>query len=114
MATISRELVAASSKPLVLSILAKGENYGYEIIGEVKRLSGGELEWTDGMLYPVLHRLEREGMIESFWQKADTGRDRKYYKLTKTGRKEIEKQKAQWKTVNEALTQTWNEAPGHA
>jgi len=68
MATISRELVAASSKPLVLSVLAKRESYGYDIIRQVKELSGGQLEWADGMLYPVLHRLERDGLIKSFWK----------------------------------------------
>ncbi len=109
MTAISRELVAASSKPLVLSILAGRESYGYEIIGEVKRLSGGDLEWTDGMLYPVLHRLEREGLVESFWRKSDTGRDRKYYRLKKAGLKEIESQKAQWQSVNAALAQLWDE-----
>ena len=110
MATISRELVAASSKPLVLSILAKkGESYGYEIISQVKLLSGGQLEWTDGMLYPVLHRLERDGMIKSVWKKSDTGRDRKYYRLKQAGKKEIERQKAQWGSVSGALDKLWDE-----
>ena len=56
----SKDLVAASSTPIVLAILARGESYGYEILQEVRAVSGGELEWTDGMLYPLLHRLERE------------------------------------------------------
>ena len=109
MSEISRELVAASSKPMVLSILVGRESYGYEIIGEVRRLSGGDLEWTDGMLYPVLHRLEREGLIESFWRKSEAGRDRKYYRLKKAGMKEIESQKEQWRSVNAALGQLWDE-----
>ena len=110
MATVSRELVAASSKPLVLSILAKeGESYGYEIISQVRDLSGGVLEWTDGMLYPVLHRLERDGLIKSVWKKSDTGRDRKYYRLRQAGKKEIEAQKAQWESVSNALEKLWDE-----
>ena len=58
---IDKDLVAASATPLVLSILSEGENYGYAIIKRVSELSGGELQWTDGMLYPLLHRLERHG-----------------------------------------------------
>ncbi|HZL13994.1 MAG TPA: PadR family transcriptional regulator, partial [Verrucomicrobiae bacterium] len=78
-AMLTKDLVAASSKPLLLSILAGGESYGYEIIQKVRELSGGQIEWSDGMLYPVLHRLERDGLIESEWKEADTGRQRKYY-----------------------------------
>ena len=55
---IDKDLVAASATPLVLAILAEGESYGYAILKRVRELSGGELEWTDGMLYPLLHRLE--------------------------------------------------------
>jgi hypothetical protein len=55
---LAKELVAASTEPLILSLLSKGESYGYALIQEVKRLSTDEIEWTDGMLYPVLHRLE--------------------------------------------------------
>ena len=59
---IRKELVAASAEPLILSLLAKGESYGYAIIQEVKARSGGKLQWTDGMLYPVLHRMESRGL----------------------------------------------------
>ena len=82
---VSRELVGASSRPLVLSILAGGESYGYEILKQVKLLSGGKLEWSDGMLYPVLHRLERDGLIAGRWQLTKEGRRRKYYRLTTRG-----------------------------
>src|SRR6266566_4754787 len=78
-AMLAKELVAASTEPLILSLLSKGESYGYALIQEVKRLSGDKIEWTDGMLYPVLHRMEREGWIESRWSKAENGRKRKYY-----------------------------------
>ena len=64
----TRELVAASSKPLILSILSKKESYGYEIIKSVRELSNETIQWKDGMLYPVLHRLEKEELIESFWK----------------------------------------------
>src|SRR2546428_678313 len=65
---LAKDLVAASSKPLVLSILAGRESYGYEIIQKVREVSGGQIEWSDGMLYPVLHRLERDGLIDSEWK----------------------------------------------
>ncbi len=91
----------------MLAILTQGESYGYAIIQEVKKRSGGHLEWTDGMLYPVLHRLEQEGMIRSVWKKSDTGRDRKYYRIERAGRKVVEKQKAEWRAVNGALEGLW-------
>ena len=78
---IDKDLVAASATPLVLAILSEGENYGYAIIKRVSELSDGELQWTDGMLYPLLHRLERRGYVESFWGKSESGRQRKYYRL---------------------------------
>ena len=64
---IDKDLVAAMATPLVLAILIEGQSYGYAILKRVRELSGGEMEWTDGMLYPVLHRLERAGMIEARW-----------------------------------------------
>ena len=64
---LSKDLVAASATPLVLAILADGDSYGYAIIKRVTELSGGHLQWTDGMLYPVLHRLERQGHVAANW-----------------------------------------------
>ncbi|MEM6460093.1 MAG: helix-turn-helix transcriptional regulator [Planctomycetota bacterium] len=107
----TKDLVAASSRPLVLSILGRGESYGYAIIQEVKALSGGELEWTDGMLYPVLHRLEREGLIRSRWGKSDNGRKRKYYKLNRDGGKALRAEKAQWINVHNTLARLWGVKP---
>jgi PadR family transcriptional regulator, regulatory protein PadR len=108
---IAKDLVAASSKPLVLSILAEGESYGYEIIQKVRELSGGQLEWSDGMLYPVLHRLERDGLIESKWKESKTGRKRKYYSLNLKGRKALQAERRQWITVHNSLTKLWNLKP---
>src|SRR6187399_1905560 len=83
---INKDLVAASATPLVLAILAEGDSYGYAILKRVNDLSGGNLQWTDGMLYPVLHRLERQGHIKGKWDTSDTGRKRKYYHLTVQGK----------------------------
>lgn len=103
---IGKDLVAATATPLVLAILAEEESYGYAIIKRVAELSGGELQWTDGMLYPVLHRLERDALVKSSWGESETGRRRKYYHLTKAGAEELAVLKRQWQTVNKALHAT--------
>jgi PadR family transcriptional regulator len=108
-AMLAKELVAASTEPLILSLLSEGESYGYALIQEVKRLSGDKIEWTDGMLYPVLHRMEREGWIESRWGQAETGRKRKYYSLKKGGKTALERQREQWVTVSKVFKQLWKE-----
>ena len=105
--TVYKELVAASSRPMVLSILASGETYGYEILKQVKRLSDGELEWSDGMLYPVLHRLERDGLIAGHWQLTDQGRRRKYYRLTARGKRQLAGDRDSWRAVYGALELSW-------
>ena len=102
---LSKELVAASTEPVILSLLSKGESYGYALIQEVRRLSGDQIEWTDGMIYPVLHRMEDEGWIASRWGVAENGRKRKYYSLKKDGEKALEKQREQWATVSELFKQ---------
>jgi PadR family transcriptional regulator, regulatory protein PadR len=104
---VGKELVAASSRGLVLGILAEGPSYGYAIIQKVRELSDEEMVWTDGMLYPVLHRLEREGLIKSQWQKSETGRERKYYRLTEPGRKARQAEQDEWLTVHNTLTKLW-------
>jgi DNA-binding PadR family transcriptional regulator len=107
---ISKDLVAASTAPLVLAILSEGESYGYAIIKRVGELSGGELQWTDGMLYPLLHRLERNGCVVASWGKSETGRRRKYYRLTKQGLEQLSKQRRQWKIVDSTLRGVWRSA----
>ncbi len=108
-AMLTKELVAASTVPLVLSVLTEGENYGYALIQRVRELSGGEIEWTEGMLYPVLHWMEKENLIESEWREAETGRKRKYYRLRKEGRKALQEEKQQWLTVHETLIKLWKQ-----
>ncbi|SFR51477.1 Transcriptional regulator PadR-like family protein [Robiginitalea myxolifaciens] len=103
----TKALIAASTKPMVLSILSYGENYGYNIIQEVERMSGGELQWTDAMLYPVLKRMEKEKLISSRWVKTESGRKRKYYKITDTGRAKLTEEKTQWLNVNTIFESLW-------
>lgn len=106
---IGKDLVAASATPLVLAILAEGDSYGYAILKRVGELSDGELTWTDGMLYPVLHRLERLGYVEARWGKSETGRRRRYYRLTRKGREQLEEQRRQWQVVDATLRGIWKE-----
>ena len=103
----SKELMAASSRPLVLSILSERESYGYEIIRRIKELSGGEIAWTEGMLYPVLHRLERERLIIGRWVVADSGRKRKYYRVSVVGKRRLVTERQQWDTVDALLRNLW-------
>jgi len=110
--SVNKDLVAASSTPLVLAILMEGDSYGYAILKRVRDLSGGELEWTDGMLYPVLHRLERSGLIASRWESSESGRKRKYYRITKAGRKQLDDERRQWRTVDQALEKIWTAMAG--
>src|SRR6185503_10444474 len=115
--SINKDLVAASSTPLVLAILAEGDSYGYAILKRVRELSGGAMEWTDGMLYPVLHRLERAGLVESRWEKGESVRRRKYYRVTTAGREQLADERRQWRTVDQTLGKIWSalaEAAGGA
>ena len=107
---ISKDLVAASAAPLVLAILADGDSYGYAIIKRVGELSGGHLQWTDGMLYPVLHRLERLGHVEARWAKSESGRRRRYYRITRAGLAHLKTQRRQWQVVDATLREIWMES----
>jgi PadR family transcriptional regulator, regulatory protein PadR len=107
---VSKDLVAASATPLVLAILAEGDSYGYAIIKRVAEMSGGHLQWTDGMLYPVLHRLERLGLVAAKWSGSETGRRRKYYRITKEGRTQLAAQRKQWHVVDDTLRGIWMQA----
>jgi PadR family transcriptional regulator PadR len=107
---ISKALIAASTKPLLLSILLDGESYGYQIIKKTRALSGGHLEWSFGMLYPVLHRLEKDGFIASKWKTSGVGRLRKYYRLTEAGARELERDKSQWLTVHDVFARSWKKS----
>ncbi|MFC4496623.1 PadR family transcriptional regulator [Streptomyces ovatisporus] len=104
---VTKDLVAASATPMVLGILSEGESYGYAILRRINELSGGELDWTEGLLYPLLHRLERLGHVESSWQSVKGERRRKYYRITDSGLAELAEQRRQWNTVVDALKQVW-------
>jgi DNA-binding PadR family transcriptional regulator len=104
---VAKDLVAAAATPIVLGILAEGESYGYAILRRINELSDGELDWTEGLLYPLLHRLERFGYAESSWQSVTGERRRKYYRITNRGLAELAEQRRQWDTVVDALKEIW-------
>ena len=111
MTSQSKELVAASATPMILSILSRGETYGYAIIREIRDLSGARIEWTDGMLYPVLRRLEDQGLLESEWRVAESGRKRRYYRIKKSGRVALGEHRTQWQLTNRVLNKLWEGTP---
>lgn len=104
---LSRELTAASAKPMVLAILSRGESYGYEIIQRVKHLSNDQIVWSEGALYPVLHRLEKQALIQSVWRKSAQGRKRKYYEITRKGKEVLDTEQKQWRLANDMLGKLW-------
>lgn len=106
---IAKDLVAASAIPILLAILKEADSYGYSIIKRVKELSGNEMNWTEGMLYPILHRLEAQELIASYWMESENGRKRKYYRINAAGLEELETQRSQWSTVHAALTKIWDD-----
>ena len=110
---ISKNLTAASSKPLILGILKQGKCYGYLILKKIKEISGGEIEWSDGMLYPVLQRMQKEGTIQSRWIVDDSSnvRPRKYYEITELGKKELLEERKQWMKVHSVLGLLWDVEP---
>jgi DNA-binding PadR family transcriptional regulator len=111
MGKLSKELIGASTIPIILSILSKQESYGYEIIQKVKAISDGIIEYGDGTLYPVLHKLEKKELIESYWKIGESGRKRKYYKISSTGKEELLAEKEHWTIMNQIISKLWKAEP---
>ncbi len=111
MEKLSKELIGASSIPILLTIISKKESYGYEIIKKVKEISNSKIEYKDGTLYPVLHKLEKKGFIKSYWKVTDSGRERKYYKICEKGKKELCVEKENWGIINQIISNLWKSEP---
>jgi len=111
MIKLSKELIGASTVPIILSILTKSESYGYEIIQNIKQISEGKIEFGEGTLYPVLHKLEKKGLIQSYWKVAKNGRKRKYYKISNEGKEELKIEKQSWLTINQIIEKIWKIEP---
>jgi DNA-binding PadR family transcriptional regulator len=104
---LPKPLVTASRRPIILTLLAEQPMYGYEIIQRVRTLSDGQIQWTPGKLYPLLHGLENKGVIEAFWRPSGEGPDRKYYRLTARGQAALVKEKQSWLDLNAILVRLW-------
>ena len=102
--SIDRELKRGSLELIVLHLLTPGEAYGYEIVSKLTAQTNGALEVTDGTLYPVLYRLERNGFVTVRWETPERGVPRKYYRLTSAGRDELTRLTEEWRTFADAMT----------
>lgn len=99
---ISKELIKGSTSTLVMSVLKKGDLYGYKIIKEIELQSESVFEFKEGTLYPILHALEKENFLESYWDESE-GRKRKYYHLTRKGHKQLEEKQEEWKVFSTSV-----------
>jgi len=106
---INKELLKGSTNILILSLLQRNEMYGYEMIKEMQLKSSGVFEFKEGTLYPILHSLEEEHLVESFWKEGENSRKRKYYKITKKGREVLKEKEEEWNlftvAVNKIITE---------
>ena len=102
---IDKGLIGGSTPLLILSLIESRDRYGYEIIGELELRSDRTFRFKEGSLYPVLHKFEKRGLIQSYLKKSENGRERKYYKITKEGLKQLEVEKKQWETFSRSVNQ---------
>ncbi|NIK78512.1 DNA-binding PadR family transcriptional regulator [Paenibacillus castaneae] len=99
---INKELLKGSTVTLILKLLERNEMYGYEIIKEMEKKSGGVFLFKEGTLYPILHTLETEEWVQAYWQTHE-GRKRKYYRITETGISKLEERKQEWSLFRNAV-----------
>lgn len=107
MSNISKDLMAASSIPMILSIIKKEESYGYEIIQKIKDISDDRIIWQEGSLYPVLKKMEKNELVRSNWSQTITGKKRKYYTITMKGVNTLKFHRDQWIYVNDVMHKLW-------
>lgn len=100
---VSQDLVRGTVMPIVLSLVDERAMYGYEIVKLVNARSSGVLQWKEGTLYPALHKLENEKLIKSDWQTADSGKKRKYYSITRKGKKQLAASRSEWQSFSTSV-----------
>jgi len=105
---LSRRLAGASFKPLVLSLLSSGPKYGFQIVHTIQILSDERLHLPNSKLYPLLHSLEQDALVEAFWKPSETGPDRKYYRLTTAGATSLAGIQAEWNWMHSMFSQLWS------
>ena len=103
----STELIKGSTKNLILAVLADGERYGYQIVKEIREKSGELLEFGEGSIYPALHSLEQDGTLHSRWVSQESTPDRKYYSLTKKGKRALKQQLGEWRAFSGAVNKVF-------
>ena len=99
---------------LILKVVALGPLHGYAIAQRLRQISREVVQVTQGTLYPALHRLENRGYLDADWKLSDTGRDAKFYRLTRKGRTHMEKETASWERLSEAVGFVLRAAAGDA
>jgi PadR family transcriptional regulator, regulatory protein PadR len=104
---ISKEIIGAAASSIILSVLKKGDSYGYEIVRMVKELSKGDIKWKEASIYPVLKKLENEGLIRSYWNVQEGQRPRKYYSVEADGIELLESHIIEWNSIQSLLSQLW-------
>ena len=100
---IEKSLLSGSTPLLVLSLLKDGDKYGYEMVTELTKRSDDTFQLREGTLYPLLHTLEKNGFVTSYMQSTPSGRERKYYRLTHSGREQLEYKEKEWRVFSEKV-----------
>lgn len=101
---IERELMRGAGPVAVLGLLEQREMYGYELVEALSQRSEGVLTMGQSTLYPLLYNLERKGLVRGIWREAQSGRKRKYYRITRKGKSRLRAQQKQWKSLMGAMT----------
>jgi len=105
LATYSKELLKGAADTLILSVFAEGEKYGYQVVKELERRSEGFFCFKEGTLYPILHRLEKQGLLTGHWRTMPNGSERRYYALTSKGKRALSDKLDEWQTFVRAVGQ---------
>ena len=100
---IEKSLLSGSTPMLILSLLKDGDKYGYEMVETLAKRSDDTFQLKEGTLYPLLHALEKEKFVESYSKTAPNGRERKYYRLTRSGREQLEHKEKEWRLFSEKV-----------
>lgn len=100
---LSQEMIKGTVVPVMLKLLAERSMYGYELIKTANERTNNALQWKEGTLYPWLHRLEADGLIRGEWSVAESGRQRKYYHITRQGRAALAKTVNEWVSLSTAV-----------
>lgn len=98
-----KELIGASTELITLGVIAREPDYGYRILRRVNEAAAGVFTWAEGTLYPVLHKLEKRGLVKATWKEGESGRRRRYYAITAAGRVAMKEQATQWTSMSDIV-----------